>query len=139
MSKLHILLMSFVVMLAPAEQAILAVLALSICDLISAIAVSIKNRPQGQSILQTVHSNGIKRTVIKVAVYEVATILAFVVGLYLTGPEVPVMKWVTSLIGLTELKSVLENLDLLSNGSFFKMVTSKIQSTISDEEKDLPK
>jgi hypothetical protein len=86
---------------------------LSLVDLVTGILAS---RKSGIPIT----SNGLKRTVLKVAIYEVAVLCAFLVGTYLTGPMVPILNICSSLIGLTELKSVLENLDIINGGSFFR-------------------
>lgn len=50
-------------------------------------------------------------------IYEFALILAYLTGMYLTGPDVPVLHWVSSLIGLTSLKRIYENLNSIGSGS----------------------
>lgn len=112
--------------LAPIEGVILTTLGLVLVDMITGLGASYK-----QSIPLT--SYGLKRTVIKLFVYELAILLAFVVGLYLTGPTLPVLHLVSSLIGLTELKSVLENLNIIGGGSLLNSIVSAIQGLSSND------
>lgn len=131
MKILQTLALAICVMLAPAQGVIITVMALTMLDMFTGIIAA---KRCGQAIT----SKGLKRTVLKIMVYEVATIAAYFVGLYLTGPDLPVMKWVTGLIGLTELKSVLENLDAISGGSLFRTIVDKLALKLSapgDEDK----
>lgn len=106
---------------APAEQVVLTVMALTGLDMITGILAAKK-------LGHAITSSGLKRTVVKTAIYEVAILASYLVGMYLTGPYVPVMNICSSLIGLTELKSVLENLDILNGGSFFRSMTNKLSN-----------
>lgn len=121
---LKILVVAGLTYFAPTKHVIITVMALTLVDLISGLCASWK-----QSIPIT--SNNLKRTVLKVAIYQLAVLCAFVVQTELTGPDLPVMKWLTAIIGLVELKSILENLDLISGGSFFTSMTDKLQSYLN--------
>jgi hypothetical protein len=121
---LQILALSLVSVFAPASTVLVTVMALSIADLFTGILAS---RKAGTPIT----SAGLKKTVVKVLIYEAAVLCAFLVQQNLTGDDLPVMKWLGSLIGLTELKSVLENLDLASGGSFFRSLTDRLSGVIS--------
>jgi hypothetical protein len=79
-------------------------------------------RKAGRPIL----SAGIKRTVAKVLMYELAIILAFVAETYLLGALVPVVRMVTGLIGMTELKSCLEHLDELGDNQLFASILTSL-------------
>ncbi len=103
----------------PAKSMILTVLVLIVCDLITGILAA---RKQSKPI----KSAGIGRTVVKLVIYELAIILAFLTETYLTGPSIPCSKVAASLIGTTELLSVLENLNILSNGDLLKSIIDKI-------------
>lgn len=105
----------------PAKSMLLTVLVLIVVDLVSGILAA---RKRGESI----RSAGIGRTVVKLLIYEVSIALAFLTETYLTGPEIPCAKVVASLIGTTELLSVLENLNTLSNGDLLKSIIDKISS-----------
>lgn len=121
MIKRHILRVVVVswALLAPAHAAMGAVMALPVVDLVLALAVARKN---GQSVT----SGGLKRTVAKILMYELAVILAYVTQATLTGDLVPALRIVAGLIGVTELKSCLEHLDEMSGGSFFKTAIDRL-------------
>jgi Bacteriophage holin family len=96
-------------------------------DLVLGLLVALKQK-------NAVTSGGIKRTVAKVLMYEIAVILAFVTQSVLTGDMVPAMRIVTGLIGATELKSCLEHLDTLSGGSLFKTAIDRLTSQHKDDD-----
>lgn len=106
---------------APIKGAIIAIVCLTILDLITGVVAAKK---RGEKLT----SAGLARTVVKIAVYQVATLCAFLAQKYLVLDVMPICSLITSLIGLTELKSVLENLDSISGGSFFKIIIAKINS-----------
>lgn len=106
---------------APIKAAVITVMVLTVVDMITGIIAAKK---RGEELT----SAGFGRTIAKIAVYELATLCAFLSQKYLILDMMPVCTLVTSLIGLTELKSVLENLDSISGGSFFSSVVSKISS-----------
>lgn len=105
--------------ITPIRPALISVLSLPMVDLVLALASAHK---AGTKIT----SSGLKRTVAKMLVYLSATILAFVVEMYLTGPYFPVIHVVTGLVGLTELKSCLEHLDDLGGAPLFASILSKL-------------
>lgn len=119
MTYLKNLLLSIGVVLAPIKMSLLAVFILCVVDLVSGILAA---RKRGEVIT----SYGIRRTVLKLFIYESSIICAFLVEMYLTGPDLLILKLVTSLIGLAELKSVLENLNTLSEGSLLKAILDKL-------------
>lgn len=106
-------------LVAPIKPALVCVMALPIADLVLALIVARRKK-------QPITSSGLKRTVAKILVYELAVLLAFFTEQFLTGDAVPALKYVTTLIGVTELKSLLEHMDSLSNGSFFKTIVDKL-------------
>ena len=120
------LLLVTVAFLTPIQAVLITVGALVWMDFLTGIAASIKNKIP-------ITSYGFKRTVVKVCVYEMAIVLAYVVQLYLTGPAVPVLHLASSLIGLTELKSVYENLNIISGGSLLTTLISSIQNLSSND------
>lgn len=127
--SLKVLALALIAIFAPTKQVLLSTLALILADLLFGLLAA---RQQGQPIT----SNGLKRTVIKFFVYNSAILLSFLVGEYLVPLDLPVMKMVTGLIGMTELKSVLENLDIIHGGNFFKALVTKLQIMGSDDEND---
>lgn len=77
---------------------------------------------------EEITSARMKESVIKAAVYEIAIIFAFLAEHYLIGDLVPATKLVAALIGLVEMKSLLENLDSINGKPIFKSVIAKLGS-----------
>lgn len=125
MRTLEIIGLSILAVFTPAGPILGTILALVLLDLLTGIVVS---RRAGLPIT----SAGIKQTVLKLLVYLIAVLSAFLVGQYLTGPLVPTLNIVSGLIGVTELKSVLENLDLISGGSLMQSIIKAIQTYTSN-------
>lgn len=119
--RLELAALALIAVFAPIQPVILTVLVLCVVDLITGIWAS------GSRM----HSSGLKATVLKFLVYETAILLSFLVGEYLTGPAIPVLNLVAGMVGITELKSVLENLDIISGGSLMKKVAKALQKNIS--------
>lgn len=117
--KLKILLASVLAVLTPIQSVLSVTFSLVMVDLVLGIACALK---QGEPIV----SSKLKITAIKLFVYETAIVLAHLVGTHLTGPLIPVLNMVASVIGLTELKSVYEKLDILSGGSLLKAIIGRI-------------
>lgn len=80
-------------------------------------------------------SAGFRRTVVKVFVYEMAILTAFLTQTYLTGADIPVSSIVAGFIGLTELTSILENLNKVSDNKLLSTIISKLGSI--NDKKDL--
>lgn len=119
MKYLEALALSILAVFAPIKAVMLVTLVLIIADTITGILAA---RKRGEPITST----GFKRTVGKLLLYESALCLAFLVEQYITGPAIPVSKLVSSMIGLTELKSILENCDDISGKSIFQAVVDRI-------------
>lgn len=103
----------------PLHTALMAVIALPAIDLVLGLLAA---KRQGERIT----SAGLKRTVAKIALYEVATVLAFIVETWLTGPMVPAVKVITGMVGITELKSCLEHLDVLGGSPLFAAAIQRL-------------
>lgn len=112
---------------APVHAAVISAFVLILADLITGVLAAHK---RGELIT----SNGIKATVYKIFVYESAILMAFLAQTYLTGAMLPVCNLATAVVGLTEMKSILENLDSIAGGSFFKVLISKVDKSKSDIE-----
>ena len=120
-----------ILVFAPIKSTLITVMVLSVVDLVTGVWAA---RRRGEPI----SSRELKRTPIKIAVYEIAVLCAYLVAQYLTGPELPIMNLVAGLIGMVELKSILENLDGVSGGPLFSVVTTRLQE-MSGSKKDDPK
>jgi hypothetical protein len=121
MRTLEVLALSLISVFAPIQAVILTVFALVVGDLITGIAAA---RARGEPIV----SSKMKRTVAKLFLYELALLLAFATEKYLISDMLPVSKLVSSIIGITELKSVLENLDTINGESIFTSLVKKLAS-----------
>lgn len=119
LDRLINLILATIAIFAPIKAAVVAVMVLTAVDLITGLVAAKK---RGEKIT----SSGLKRTVIKTFIYQIATLCAFLAQKYLVLDIMPVCTLVTSLIGITELKSILENLDSIHGGSFFSAVVTKL-------------
>jgi len=122
MQKLSALLMSVALVFMPIKATLITVMVLTVADLISGIMAS---RKEGKKIT----SSGLKRTIIKTTVYELVVMLGFLTERYMIGDALPVVKILAGFIGLTELKSVLENIERISGMPIIKMLIEKLNQT----------
>ena len=100
--------------LAPIATVIFAVMFLIFVDLITGILASMKEKT-------TITSSAMSRTIAKTFVYCTTIIVTYVVHKYLlVGFDFPVESIVSGFIALTEMKSILENMDRMSNHSVLK-------------------
>jgi phage-related holin len=100
--------------LAPIATVIFAVLFLIFVDLITGILASIKEK-------QNITSSAMSRTIAKTFVYCTTIIVTYVTHKYLlVGFDFPVESIVSGFIALTEMKSILENMNRISNHSVLK-------------------
>lgn len=121
MSFLKYLAASLVAFLAPAHALIISVFVLVVVDLITGVWAAHKG---GQSI----SSAGFRRTVTKLAVFELVVVCAWLVEMYMLDNVFPVSKIVASVIGLVELTSILENSNKILGQDLFKTVIAKLGS-----------
>lgn len=119
MKYLESLLLSLFAVFAPIHAVIAVVVALVLADFVTGVMAAKKRK-------EKITSNGFKRTVGKLALYEAGLCLAFLVQQYLTGDLFPASKIVSALVGLTELKSILENLDTINGEPVFSSVVARI-------------
>jgi hypothetical protein len=121
------LLLSAVLVFAPIKATLIAVMVLTMVDLASGLIAA---RKRGEAITST----GLKRTLIKIAVYEIVVLLGFITEQYLTGDLLPVVKILAGLVGITELKSVLENLEEITGMPLLKMFIQKLANMGSNND-----
>jgi phage-related holin len=115
------LLISTLAVFAPINTVLEVVLVLILCDLLTGLIAS---RKAGIKIT----SSGLRRTISKIVVYELALIAGFLAEKYLMGDLLPVVKLLGGLIGATELKSVLENANIISGTNLFEALIGKLGS-----------
>lgn len=109
------------VVLAPIKAAMAVAGVLIVADLITGIWAAYK---RGEAIT----SAGLRRSITKMLVYQATIILAFLVEKYMLDGVLPITKIASSFIGITELKSVLENLNNASGGQLLKNLINKLGS-----------
>jgi hypothetical protein len=119
MRHLTNLLLAACAIFAPIRMALITVLVLILADLVLGVWASVKSK-------QSITSSGLRRTVIKFFLYELAILLGFLAETFLIGASVPVCKLISAFIGLTELKSIMENLNAIGGGSLFAALLSKL-------------
>lgn len=110
---------AIVALFAPAQGMLMAAAALIAIDLATGLLAAKK---RGDKIT----SAGLKRTVVKITIYEIAIALAFITETYLSLGFMPLARIVSSFIGVTELKSIYENLNELGGGDLLKTIISRL-------------
>jgi hypothetical protein len=81
------------------------------------------------AIARAAESSVMRRTISKIVIYQLAVISGFLVELYILGGGfLPISKIVAAVIGMVELKSILENCDSILGYSLFKSVIKKLGS-----------
>lgn len=116
----------------PIKAVMLTVGTLVFTDLISGILAA---RKRGEPIT----SAKLKRTVGKIFVYEVGIAVSFLVHQFLTGDLFPADKILASLIGLVELKSMLENLQTFTGDNVFQILIDRVSATEKKQEDETKK
>jgi hypothetical protein len=86
---------------------------------------------------ETINSAGIRRTVTKIFVYQLAIITGFVIEKFIIGNALPLNKVVGAVIAISEAKSVFENLNYIHGGDVFKKVIKTLGS-INDKMSGKP-
>jgi phage-related holin len=121
MKYLEALLISAAAVFAPIEASLIAMVVLTLSDMITGVLAARK-----QSLPIT--SSGLRRTVSKIFVYELAVLMAYMAEKYLLSNVIPLSKLCTGLITLVELKSLFENLDIIYGQPLFKTLIDKLGS-----------
>lgn len=89
---------------------------------------------------QPITSKGISRTIAKIVLYECALAVSYIVHQYMTGDLLPADKLVAGLIGLVELKSILENMNIINGSPVFAAIVNRaISAQDALDPKDPPK
>lgn len=107
--------------LAPIQAVIIAVGVLVIGDMITGIWAAHKRA-------EPLTSAGLRRTVSKLVIYQIAIITGFIVEHYLAGDIIPIVKLIGGVIGMVELKSILENANTVVGVDIFKAIVQKLGS-----------
>jgi phage-related holin len=121
MKAIQISLISLIAVFAPIKATILVTIFLICADLISGVAAAKK---RGEKIT----SAGIQRSVVKFFVYNMAILTGFLLETYMISSLFPIVKIISSVIGITEGLSVFENLNVVSGNNIFKRVLDLLGS-----------
>jgi len=121
-SMIKNLLVVAIALLTPIHAIMISVFVLVFCDLILGILAA---RKRGESI----SSSGMRRTIVKILSYQAVIICGFLVETYMMGGILPLSKMLASLIGVVEMKSLLENADEIHGSSIIKKVISSSRQT----------
>ncbi len=113
------LLLALALLFIPIKASMIMVMVLVALDFLFGVWASKK---RGDKISST----GFKRTVVKILVYEVCVMLAYLVESYLTQDFLPATKIATSFVALTELKSILENLEDIAGMPILRVLIDKL-------------
>lgn len=113
--------LSLLAMFAPAKELFIATGFLIAADLITGLMAAHKT---GVPIT----SAGLRRTVSKIVAYNFAVGSSFLVQKYMLNDLMPIANIASSAIGLTELKSIIENTDRMRGTSVLKEILSKLGS-----------
>lgn len=120
------LLISIISIFSPIQSTLVATAALILVDLVTGIMAS---RKKGEPIT----SAGLRRTVSKMFVYELAIMLAYVAETYMGGGLIPMMKMASTMVAIVELKSCYENLNVIGGNEILKSLIDKLGSTNQDK------
>jgi|SRR6187431_2754602 len=113
--------------LAPIHSVLVATGVLIFADLVVGIWAAKKKK-------RKITSAGIRRTVVKVLVYQIAIITGFVLEAWLLSDLIPVSKIVAGTVGLVEVKSIFENLNIINGKPVLKGIVDRLKSA-NDAEK----
>ena len=115
--------------LAPIHAVIITVGVLILFDSLTGIMAA---RKRGEKI----NSSGLRRTLSKAIVYQVAVISAFLVQKYLISDTVPVSKITSGIIGVVELTSIFENLNEVYGSNIFRKILNLLGSPNDSRNKE---
>lgn len=114
------LILTIVSIFAPIQQLLITTAVLISIDLISGVVAAKKRK-------EPVTSAGLRRTISKLFIYELALMLAYITEKYLSD-ALPFVKMVTTMVSVVELKSILENLNYISGQDLLKSLIDKLGS-----------
>lgn len=113
--------LSVLAVFLPIQSMMITVAVLIVADLVSGILAS---RKQGIPIT----SGALRRTISKLLVYELALMLGYLGEHYLIGDAIAVSKLVAGMIGVVELQSIYENLDIINGSPILASIIAKLGS-----------
>ncbi len=113
---------SLIAIFSPIQSALITVVVLIAIDMLTGILAA---RKKGEPVT----SAGLRRTISKIFIYEVAVMIAFITEKYLAPDLLPIVKMASTMVAVVELKSVYENLNVLSGNELLRTLIDKIGSS----------
>jgi sugar phosphate permease len=117
-----------ITILSPIYGVLISVGFLVLADMVTGVWAAIK---RGEKF----SSAKLRNTVSKFLIYNIAVISGFLVETYLMENLVPVTKIIAGVIGIVELKSVLENGNAITGTDLFKEVVARLGSSNLPKDK----
>lgn len=112
---------TIIAILAPIQALLASVGFLIICDAITGVWASLKRK-------EKITSAGLRRTVSKMLLFQLAVITGFIVEQYVISNTIPIAKIVATAITFSELTSILENTAQITGKDIFSELLKKIGS-----------
>lgn len=122
MKYLEAVAISALAIFAPIQASLVTVLVLILSDMITGILAARKRN-------EPITSAGLRRSLSKLAIYEFTLCISYVAEHFLMADQLPAMKIIAGMIGMVELKSVLENVNEISGDDFLKSAIDKLGSS----------
>lgn len=113
---------SAIAALAPIQEILIVTFVLVLCDLITGLWAALKLKDR-------ISSAKLRSSVSKFFIYTLAIICGFLVEHYLAADKLPIYKIIAGMVGVVELKSILENLDKINGESLFKKLITQLGSS----------
>lgn len=130
MKFLEAMLAAILAVFAPIKMILITTLVLVFADLFTGMIAAYKRG-------ELLKSSAMRRTITKILVYLSAVCLGFLVETYMLEGYLALSKIVAGLIGVVELKSILENLDSINGSPLFKSLIKKLGSVNDDIKEDV--
>lgn len=123
-------LISLLAVLAPIKAILLVAGFLIVADLLTGILAAKK---RGESI----NSAGLRRTITKIFVYQLAIITGFLIEKYMLSDFLPISKIAASIVGTVEGLSIYENLNTIEGTNVFKKIVNLLGSQNDELKKKI--
>ena len=122
MNYLKTLLLSLFAIFMPIKAMIITVVVLTLMDLFFGIWAALRQK-------LPITSSELKRTPIKLMIYLTSLMSGYAVQTYLIGDIIPISNIISTLVGITEMKSLLESMDLIYGEPMFAALIKKLMDT----------
>lgn len=114
---------------APIQGMLVTVFVLILADLVFGVIAAKKRN-------EAITSAGIRRTVTKFFIYEISLMVCFLAETFLLDGMLPISKMLAGVIGMVELKSVLESMNFINGGDMFASLLKNLGSKNDVIKKD---